>query len=221
MAIGNYEVNADCYIPPLKLSSGVYKDNILELYTHAKFYMMAWNKLIKKDFLLKNNLYFKEGIIHEDDLWSFCCSCKLRKISVIQQKTYLYRFRYDSIQRGTDYEKHYQNYCEVAKGMMEYVLNNEESNNTLSFLFIRMQLHCLMLSPFYNQHSELTKSFYKSLIKSHFWSIKEIVRFPNIIFSLMFYLRNVFSLRLIYPCFIRLYLRRYDTGNTWFSKFFV
>ena len=31
----------------------------------------AWNKLIKRDWLLKHNLFFKEGLLHEDDYWNF------------------------------------------------------------------------------------------------------------------------------------------------------
>lgn len=221
MAIGNYDVDLKSCPPPLKLESGIYKNNILELYTHAKFYMMAWNKLIKKDFLLKNNLYFKEGIIHEDDLWSFCCACKLRKISVLQQKTLLYRVRYDGIQRGLDYEEHYLNNCEVVKCMIEYVLYNGMRDNSLVFVFIRMQLHCLILSPLYHHRPKLTKFFYQSFVKSHFWGIKEIVKFPNITFSLMFYLRRFFSLNIIYPFFIRFYLRKYDTDYVCFCNFLV
>ena len=40
-------------------------------YTNNHIYPMAWNKMIKKLFVLKDQLYFKEGIIHEDELWSF------------------------------------------------------------------------------------------------------------------------------------------------------
>lgn len=31
----------------------------------------AWNKLIKRDFILKHNLFFKTGIVYEDDLWMY------------------------------------------------------------------------------------------------------------------------------------------------------
>jgi glycosyltransferase involved in cell wall biosynthesis len=33
--------------------------------------IMACNKLIKRDFILQHNLFFKEGLIHEDNEWSF------------------------------------------------------------------------------------------------------------------------------------------------------
>ena len=36
---------------------------------------------------IENNLTFKEGLLHEDVLWSFCCACHSTKISVIKDIT--------------------------------------------------------------------------------------------------------------------------------------
>jgi len=58
----------------------------------------AINKLIKRSFVLKNNLFFKEGIIHEDEHWSFFLSKVLTRISIVSsQNTYVYRIRPYSI----------------------------------------------------------------------------------------------------------------------------
>lgn len=54
------------------------------------FYVVPWNKLIRKDFLVDNGLFFKEGIIHEDDHWSFFLYKKLKNISVLDKVTYLH-----------------------------------------------------------------------------------------------------------------------------------
>ena len=51
---------------------------------------MAWNKLIRKSFVDDSSLFFQEGIIHEDDLWSFMLACKA-------QKAYYYTIQSDSI----------------------------------------------------------------------------------------------------------------------------
>ena len=47
------------------------------------------NKLIKTDFLRNNSLYFKEGIIHEDELWMFFLVKKLNKRLLINDVTYI------------------------------------------------------------------------------------------------------------------------------------
>ena len=51
--------------------------------------VMACNKLIRRDFILKNNLFFKEGIIHEDELWFFYVINNCNKVALINKYTYL------------------------------------------------------------------------------------------------------------------------------------
>ena len=51
----------------------------------------AWNKLIKTEFINNNNLYFKEGITYEDELWYFLIANICHKISFNKQYTYFYR----------------------------------------------------------------------------------------------------------------------------------
>lgn len=71
--------------------------HILEAYFNRQWYCMACNKLIKRDFLKKNSLSFKEGIYHEDELWSFQLALKATKMSILYEKTYNYYIRHNSI----------------------------------------------------------------------------------------------------------------------------
>ncbi len=50
----------------------------------------AWNKLLKKRFIVDNALYFKEGLIHEDELWMYQTVKKLQRYSIIQSETYIH-----------------------------------------------------------------------------------------------------------------------------------
>ena len=54
-----------------------------------KFPVNACNKLIKKDFILKNNLSFKKGIIHEDELWAFLVSKVAKNVVCVNKITYI------------------------------------------------------------------------------------------------------------------------------------
>lgn len=65
------------------------------------FPIPAWNKLVRRDFILKNNLFFKEGIIHEDVLWTFHVIQKLTSVSLLPQTTYHYFQREQSIVYAT------------------------------------------------------------------------------------------------------------------------
>ena len=64
---------------------------------YHKIPMTAWNKLIKKDFIICNNLFFKEGIIHEDDHWMFYAAKYVSKLAICKYNTYRYLIRSGSI----------------------------------------------------------------------------------------------------------------------------
>ena len=40
-------------------------------YSESLWYMMAWNKMVSRSFLLENEVFFAPNIYHEDELWSF------------------------------------------------------------------------------------------------------------------------------------------------------
>lgn len=60
----------------------------------------CWNKLINRQFILKHQLYFKEGVIHEDLLWSFYVAQKVNCHSILTDTTYIYNIRPNSIMTG-------------------------------------------------------------------------------------------------------------------------
>jgi glycosyltransferase involved in cell wall biosynthesis len=70
----------------------------------AHFLFSGWNKLIKKEFLINNNLLFREGIIHEDEYWFFLVIKKLESIAFSEKYCYLYHMTQGSITHsGNDY----------------------------------------------------------------------------------------------------------------------
>lgn len=68
----------------------------------SKWNGMAWNKLLKKELIIKHNLYFKTGIIHEDELWIFNILTKDINIRTINTPTYKYKQRIGSIIYSTN-----------------------------------------------------------------------------------------------------------------------
>lgn len=78
----------------------VYSNNIRN--TKANYFHLpvaAWNKLVKRDWLTSNSLYFKEGIIYEDNHWAlrayFCITSYVISLNI--PYTYFYRQRPNSI----------------------------------------------------------------------------------------------------------------------------
>ena len=57
----------------------------------------AWSKLYRRDFLVRENLKFTDGILYEDVVFHFLSMMKASKVYCIPKKIYTYRFRSDSI----------------------------------------------------------------------------------------------------------------------------
>lgn len=60
-------------------------------------FCMAPNKLVRRSFVTDNSIFFKEGIIHEDNLWSFQSFHLAQKVVTIPEQTYYYLIRPNSI----------------------------------------------------------------------------------------------------------------------------
>lgn len=56
-----------------------------------KFWFTVSMLVIKREFLLQNNLYFIEGIYHEDEMWVPLVFCKSNSFKIIDKSIYFYR----------------------------------------------------------------------------------------------------------------------------------
>jgi len=69
------------------------------------FPIMAQNRLVLRDIIVNNNLYFKEGIIHEDNHWTFFLSKHIKSLAICNTPTYSYRSTPGSIMNNRNQEK--------------------------------------------------------------------------------------------------------------------
>ncbi len=64
----------------------------------------VWNRLIKREWLLKNKLFFKKGVLHDDLLWTFHAAKYVKSMAVNKTTTHHYRYNpngcMSTIQRG-------------------------------------------------------------------------------------------------------------------------
>lgn len=73
--------------------SGYIKKHMLQ----AHYPTVAQNKLILKDWLERNDLFFKEGVLHEDEHWNFYASKYVDSYVLCKRDSYIYRVREGSI----------------------------------------------------------------------------------------------------------------------------
>ena len=93
----------------------------------------AWNRLVRKDFLLQHQLFFKEGVLHEDELWNFMLAQKLSRIAFCKHDTYFYRIRPYSIITGfKNSDENAQSCLPVWQEMLEHFTPELEHIQTQS-----------------------------------------------------------------------------------------
>ncbi len=55
-----------------------------------QIYLYAWNKLIRRDFLVKHHILFEEGILYEDQCWSYELFSHVSSVLLLPKVTYVY-----------------------------------------------------------------------------------------------------------------------------------
>lgn len=73
------------------------KDTVKRRMLRYIYGVTAWNKLINRQWLLGNNLFFKEGLLHEDNYWTYFASKCASKYVSSREVTYIYYLREGSI----------------------------------------------------------------------------------------------------------------------------
>lgn len=77
----------------------------------------AWNKLIKRSFLVEHSLMFKEGLLYEDMLWMFYVVKSLKSICFCRDVTYHYYVRPDSIVNSADSLATGNSFYDIFRGL--------------------------------------------------------------------------------------------------------
>ena len=64
---------------------------------HHQLYLYAWNKLIRRSLLMEHNIRFIEGILYEDQAWSYELFSHLKSVLLLPEVTYVYENNPSSI----------------------------------------------------------------------------------------------------------------------------
>lgn len=65
----------------------------------------AANKMVRRQLIIDQNLFFKEGIIHEDNYWSYFLAKHVKSLAVYPQKCYIYTVNPISITKDINISK--------------------------------------------------------------------------------------------------------------------
>lgn len=139
--IGDYIVTGKyTSLETVELREGEHGD-VLKNRISGKWYQMAVNKLVNRTFIIDNNIFFKEGLIHEDELWSFEMAICARNMYVVHKDTYHYRRREGSITTSGNAERSLRACSLIYVGMIEAVSNRLDLRTRIVNDFIQGRLN--------------------------------------------------------------------------------
>ena len=104
--------------------------NLLETIILCKTHRTAWNRLIKRSFLLSNSLFFPFGLIMEDHYWTYFVAKKVNAIAICRKETYYYYKNNESIVHSpskTSLVKRYSSYIAVSEAIINDMLQRNDT----------------------------------------------------------------------------------------------
>ena len=161
------------------LAEGVYTDELLHLFLSGQYIVPVWNKLVRLSFIKENGLYFCDGLIHEDNLWSLQAACRMKKMAVTTRVTYNYLIRESSLAHSKNAQIHELNYVKANIKMAEFVCGDLSlKKNPEIYHWIEKDRWCRFLTPGWNQHTDTFGECYKLIRDSAYWSVFDLLCMP-------------------------------------------
>lgn len=163
--IGNYSVvGGQNMYPETQVGEGeILGRDIVTSYSKGKWYMMAWNKLCRRQFLVENGLWFEEGLLHEDVVWSFKLACVANSMYVVTDSTYYYRVRANSIMNATSLRKDARHYARVFECISEFVCSKDMQMDPALYSLFEGRRSTLLFSILARKEKELYSECYSLL----------------------------------------------------------
>lgn len=101
----------------------------------------AQNRLVLREFIINNNLFFPEGIIHEDNYWTFFLAKHVDKMAYCRVPTYKYTINPDSITGNLNMEKECKSFMFLIESFSQNIDDEEiaAQKSALFYLFLNMK----------------------------------------------------------------------------------
>ena len=122
------------------------------------FEVTVWRNIYKREFLLEKNIFFENGLIFEDELFSRIVINKAEKVKYFDYYIYLYRQNVEgSIMKSANTKL--INYYKVSKLLTEEILNDK--NTPVSLRKVPIALYVKTLKRLKKRDKELEKKIFK------------------------------------------------------------
>lgn len=151
------------------------KSAITYLSGREKYPASAWSKLIKRKFLIENNIEFKKGQLSEDYEWTLSCILSAKSMAACNESYYCYRQnRVGSITENVS-KKHFDDLLDIIKQFVDKAEHTPEYRTEI-LRFAAYIYRCMLWSaePYYNDNAESIRKYRYLLQKGRSRDIKII-----------------------------------------------
>lgn len=124
------------------------------LLDYDKIPVTAANRLIKRKLINNNGLYFKEGIVHEDNYWTFFLAKHIRRMAFCAEKLYYYRETPGSITKKPNIEKETHAFSTIIKDCCDNIDDYEKGAQKR---FILLHLLTMYANKYYHSIEDFEK----------------------------------------------------------------
>lgn len=164
-ASGEPEQNAYIDIPETRVFKG---DEIQIGLIYSGICVNAWNKLIDKDFFINNKLYFKQGLLLEDQLWAFqLCSIADGCYSLPDYSYNYYQTNPNAITANED-DRFVLDFCAILQEITHLIDDqvSKDTKNLADFVFhFRNKALEILTIPFVFDDKVRWKKYYQVIQK--------------------------------------------------------
>lgn len=139
-------------------------EEILKDYLLFKWNVMACNKLIKREFIITNKLYFKEGLYHEDLDFSFRLALSANSMACSKTVTYLYLIRANSITTHKSL-KNYNDNSWIIRNNLDLLYQNKQELSSFIISFYAVEtIYAFNLSLILEKNPSINRQDKKLII---------------------------------------------------------
>lgn len=103
-------------------------------YQYGQMTISVWNKLVKRDLIIENNILCPEKLLYEETIWTFNLLKYLDKACFISKVTYHYRNRPHSIMTSTDKKTRAYHFSVIFENVLTHLSVGYEEEEFIFFL---------------------------------------------------------------------------------------
>lgn len=146
---------------------------------------VAQNRLYRKEFLDKNNLRFRPGILHEDELWFFETMILAKNVNFVNKETYFYRIdNQESITQNVS-DRNLESYIKVMEEIVQKYTQNPRFGAVASWYAVYIKK--IFLDFAIREESKLSSGIFEKLesaLKANYVTLegKHLLSFNNSVY---------------------------------------